>query len=176
MIKLLKFNRIQKSSFVIHLIIYISFSIIGFIYQLSQKPVNISYTKLDFLTLLEHNLSQTLLIIILGLLSISLYNFIAMFINGFAVGIALGLIFQNSKLTAFIFGFIPHAIFEIPATILAASIPLIFYRMLLKCLRQKEGRINAFLKFCIKELPRLTIVPIVLIVIAAFMESFISKF
>ena len=108
-----------------------------------------------------------------GAITFGLSTFINLMFNGFNVGVLVGSTFLTNEplklITALI---LPHGIFEIPAMLISAiagfKIP---YEITLYLLDKKEKPIT---EEDIKEFLKLAGISIVLIVIAAFVEVYIT--
>lgn len=175
MIEFFKLNKTQTSSITITSCLFIVFIAIGIIYQIYQPQIVIGeFDKLDFKDVLKHNSLYLLKTIVIGILTLNLYNFWVLLINGLSAGMAIGILIINKNIVALLTGLLPHAIFEIPSIIFGATIPLIFYRLLMKSstCRNITGIINSIAY----ELSNLVLIAFILIFIAAFFECNISRY
>ncbi|AEH06440.1 stage II sporulation protein M [Methanothermococcus okinawensis] len=136
--------------------------------EINQK-LNI---KFNFPTILLNNL-KVIFLMLAGAITFGFSTFINLIFNGFNVGILIGSTFQTNEplklITALI---LPHGIFEIPAMLISAvagfKIP---YGITLYLLDKKEKPIT---EDDIKEFLKLALISIILIVIAAFIELYIT--
>ncbi|AIY89143.1 hypothetical protein GACE_0086 [Geoglobus acetivorans] len=79
---------------------------------------------------------------------------------------------ENDRITYFMFAVIPHAIFEIPAIIIAGAAG---FKIPYEIIRYLAGRKEQILtKEDIKEYLTLALISIILIVIAAFVEAYVT--
>ncbi|AEF96608.1 stage II sporulation protein M [Methanotorris igneus] len=136
--------------------------------ELNQK-LNI---KFNFLTILLTNL-KVILLMLAGAITFGLSTFINLIFNGFNVGILVGSTFLTDEplklITALI---LPHGIFEIPAMLISATAGFkIPYEVILYLLDKKEKPIT---EEDIKEFLKLAGISIILIIIAAFVEVYIT--
>jgi len=132
----------------------------------SIKPQKISNLE-EFILILKNNL-KVYLMLLLGSLTFGLSTFYIIFFNGLSIPILL----SNVKPTDIIAYVIPHAIFEFLGFIIAGAAGFkIPYEITLYLLDKKEKPIT---NEDIKEFLKLAGVSIVLIVIAAFIEVYIT--
>ena len=108
-----------------------------------------------------------------GAIIFGLSTFINLIFNGFNVGALIGSTFLTNEPLKLIVGLIlPHGIFEIPAILISAiagfKIP---YEITLYLLDKKEKPIT---NEDIKEFLKLSLISIILIIIAAFIEVYIT--
>jgi len=126
----------------------------------------------NFPIILTNNL-KVIFLMLAGAITFGLSTFINLIYNGFNVGLLIGSIFQTNEPLKVIAGFIlPHGIFEIPAMLISAvagfKIP---YEVTLYLLDKKEKPIT---NEDIKEFLKLSLISIILIIIAAFIEVYIT--
>ncbi|ADG13972.1 protein of unknown function DUF95 transmembrane [Methanocaldococcus infernus ME] len=128
--------------------------------------------QFNFISILTNNL-KVILLMLAGAITFGLSTFINLLFNGFNVGVLIGSTFLTNEplklITALI---LPHGIFEIPAMLIAAiagfKIP---YEITLYLLDRKEKPIT---EEDIKEFLKLALISIILIIIAAFVEVYIT--
>ena len=142
---------------------------VGSKYDISNINIIPSYT---FTSILINNLKVILANIFGGFL-FGLPTLINIIYNGFMIGFQVkGLFFIGADLKYILITMLPHGIFEIPAMLIAAvagfKIP---YEITLYLLDKKEKPIT---EEDIKEFLKLAGISIVLIVIAAFVEVYIT--
>ncbi|CAB3288789.1 conserved membrane protein of unknown function [Methanocaldococcus lauensis] len=136
--------------------------------EINQK-LNI---KFNFPFILTNNL-KVIFLMLAGSITFGLSTFINLIYNGFNVGVLIGSTFQTNEPLKLILALIlPHGIFEIPALLISAvagfKIP---YEITLYLLDKKEKPIT---EEDIKEFLKLALISIILIIIAAFVEVYIT--
>ena len=173
-----RYTRSQVVLVGILLLTYILTGVVATLYQVVCVEVadNITFLSPDFSELLTHNFVQINKNMILGILSLCLYSFSMLFSNSFAGGICVGYFIQAKNMSAFFTGFLPHAIFEIPAVLLSVGVPIIFYGIIFGSIRQKKSIFKYFLKEIKTKLVSVILLSYLLIIIAAIFESYISYF
>lgn len=120
----------------------------------------------NFISILINNLKSTF-ILVLGFLSFGITTFIGLFINGICNSIPL----SDFDTQSFLY-IVPHGIFEIPAMFIAGAAGFkIPYEITLYLLDKKEKPITGE---DIKEFLKLAFISIFLIVIAAYVEVYIT--
>jgi stage II sporulation protein M len=137
---------------------------------------------ISLLTLiLKNNVIAVISMIAIGLLSFGIYAIMSLVLNGAIVGYLLNLYADAgiNPLTVFIIGLLPHGIFEFPAIILACAIGIrlgVFATQWLSGLLsgQKRDLVKVNFNHFLKDFPMYFGVVIFLLVIAAFVESFIT--
>ena len=142
---------------------------VGSKYDISNINIIPSYT---FTSILINNLKVILANIFGGFL-FGLPTLINIIYNGFMIGFQVkGLFFIGADLKYILITMLPHGIFEIPAMLIAAvagfKIP---YEITLYLLDKKEKPIT---EEDIKEFLKLAGISIILIIIAAFVEVYIT--
>ncbi|MCQ6253350.1 stage II sporulation protein M [Methanocaldococcus sp.] len=128
--------------------------------------------KFNFPFILTNNL-KVIFLMLAGSITFGLSTFINLIYNGFNVGVLIGSTFQTNEPLKLILALIlPHGIFEIPALLISAvagfKIP---YEITLYLLDKKEKPIT---EEDIKEFLKLALISIILIIIAAFVEVYIT--
>ncbi|CAB3288795.1 conserved membrane protein of unknown function [Methanocaldococcus lauensis] len=136
--------------------------------EINQK-LNI---KFNFPFILTNNL-KVIFLMLAGSITFGLSTFINLIFNGFNVGVLIGSTFQTNEPLKLILALIlPHGIFEIPAMLISAlagfKIP---YEITLYLLDKKQKPLT---EEDIKEFLKLALISIILIVIAAFVEVYIT--
>jgi len=169
----------NKLPIILTLIIFSLGFIVGFISinnlsKINDKELSKYKPKINFNfpSILSNNL-KVIFLMLAGAITFGLSTFINLIYNGFNVGLLIGSIFQTNEPLKVIAGFIlPHGIFEIPAILISAvagfKIP---YEITLYLLDKKEKPIT---EEDIKVFLKLAIISIILIVIAAFIEVYIT--
>jgi len=125
-----------------------------------------------FTTILKNNINVWFAIVIVGTITFGLNSFLNLAYNSVAFGNLLGLSVSYNILDLFILAVLPHSIFEIPAIIIAGCAGFkIPYEIVRYLMGKKE---TVLTKEDIKEYFTLALISIVLIVIAAFVEAYIT--
>jgi len=137
--------------------------------ELSKYKPKIEF---NFPTILTNNL-KVIFLMLAGAITFGLSTFINLIYNGFNVGLLIGSTFLTNEPLKLISALIlPHGIFEIPAMLISAiagfKIP---YEITLYLLDKKEKPIT---NEDIKEFLKLSLISIILIIIAAFIEVYIT--
>jgi len=169
----------NKLPIILTLIIFSLGFIVGFISinnlsKINDKELSKYKPKINFNfpSILSNNL-KVIFLMLAGAITFGLSTFINLLFNGFNVGMLIGSIFQTNEPLKVIAGFIlPHGIFEIPAMLISAvagfKIP---YEVTLYLLDKKEKPIT---EEDIKVFLKLAMISIILIIIAAFIEVYIT--
>ncbi|WP_456374644.1 stage II sporulation protein M [Methanocaldococcus sp.] len=169
----------MKIPIVLTLVIFSIGFLYGFIFINDLSKINYkelsnykSKIQFNFPFILTNNL-KVIFLMLAGSITFGLSTFINLIFNGFNVGVLIGSTFQTNEPLKLIAGFIlPHGIFEIPAMLIAAvagfKIP---YEITLYLLDKKEKPIT---EEDIKEFLKLALISIILIIIAAFVEVYIT--
>ncbi|ADC70051.1 protein of unknown function DUF95 transmembrane [Methanocaldococcus sp. FS406-22] len=166
-----------KSYYILPVFLFSISFIIGFF---TKIPTSNNFPKIDiniifphtFLGILTNNL-KVILINLSGSVLFGFTTFVNMLYNGFVIGLEVkGLFFIGADLKYILITILPHGIFEIPAILISAvagfKIP---YEIVLYLLDKKEKPIA---NEDIREFLKLAIMSIILIVIAAFIEVYIT--
>ncbi|ADG13969.1 protein of unknown function DUF95 transmembrane [Methanocaldococcus infernus ME] len=140
------------------------------------KTLNNNKSKLRFNSSLPKLLLNNLIadfLMLAGSITFGLSTFINLIFNGFNLGLLVSNAYNSGMPTKLILALIlPHGIFEIPAMLIAAiagfKIP---YEITLYLLDKKEKPIT---EEDIKEFLKLALISIILIIIAAFVEVYIT--
>ncbi|AAB98796.1 TPA: stage II sporulation protein M [Methanocaldococcus jannaschii] len=137
--------------------------------DLSNYIPNIQF---NFPSILTNNL-KVIFLMLAGSITFGLSTFINLIFNGFNVGVLIGSIsLTNEPLKLITALILPHGIFEISAMLISAvagfKIP---YKVTLYLLDKKEKPLT---EEDIKDFLKLSLISIILIVIAAFIEVYIT--
>jgi uncharacterized membrane protein SpoIIM required for sporulation len=128
--------------------------------------------EFNFPTILINNLKVTFLMLS-GSITFGLSTFINLMFNGFNVGVLVGSTFLTNEPLKLIAGFIlPHGIFEIPAMLISAVAGFKIPYEIIQYLRDKKEK--PLTEEDIKEFLKLAVISIILIIIAAFIEVYIT--
>jgi len=125
----------------------------------------------SFLFFIERN-GFTLFLTISGAVLFGVPTFINLVANGLITGSSISIAIQNGLDTKEIFLILPHGIFEIPAIIIAGAAGFKIPYEIVRYLAGKKEQILT--KEDIKEYLTLALISIMLIVIAAFVEAYIT--
>lgn len=124
---------------------------------------------MTFVNIMTRNLWITFITVILGITLI--VPVIILFSNGFAAGLILMYVYsQGVSIQKLILGVIPHAIFEIPAFVITSSIGIRIGISIFS----KGKRIASIIKSLKDAVLVYIIVIIPLVILAAFVETYIS--
>ncbi|WP_157935393.1 stage II sporulation protein M [Kyrpidia spormannii] len=159
----------QKSKIFIMIGIYISSFLIGMLVERKWTPPEIRNPGITALTYLVHNLETMALMIVLGSLSYGVVSLLLLGLNGAVAGIAVEILEQKDRLDLIWKAFLPHAIFEIPATLLSAVIPFMVWSAILHAKRTRS--LQALRSMVTQEVVPMIVIAVILFVIAAFMEA-----
>ncbi len=137
-------------------------------------PMNLEKESMEgkngFMDLLLHNSKAELLSLIMGTITLGIYSLIYLFINFFTMGIITAtLMSDNNSVAEVLRMFIVHGIFEIPAMILTIALGIYIPWKLIGMLRKKSWNRTAM-----KNMARIFVVIVVLTILAAAVESFIT--
>ena len=137
--------------------------------------------SLDALNILYHNLSSALITLLLSVF-FGIYPLLTAFLNGFAVGFLGGYIVKTPEtLILFLVLIIPHGIIEIPAIFCECTSGVLLFLFIFRIIKDKisgfsfkEAYENN--KKNIKHAVVLFLISVLLFIIAAFIEGFITPF
>lgn len=163
-----KYTKIQTYSILLALTIFIISVVIGYSIDLGFESGE-KFTA-STIEVFLHNLSLCLIFII-GVLSFGIVSLFLLFINGVYLGSAINFYVANYSFKKMTLIFAPHAIFELPAIILSASIG--FLLLLIAVERGNKGDripMKVYLKYIIKCI----IIVIILLGIASLLETNVS--
>ncbi|MFX1576684.1 MAG: stage II sporulation protein M [Promethearchaeota archaeon] len=164
-------------SFLIVVVAYISGIIIGWFtplpYLSDNEPNNSWFSPLFlFSYILRSNITFVIIILILGVLTFGVGIIINLWLQGFINILVIRLALQVAPLHMVLVSFFPHAIVEITAILWSAAIGLYLPLQLIRYLFGYRSRI------LIHNEPRQIVISIpiilILLVIAAFIESFVT--
>ncbi|WP_456370232.1 stage II sporulation protein M [Geoglobus sp.] len=131
---------------------------------------NFTHESLSFGLILTNNV-KVVLVCIFGSLFLSVPTLLTLFRNGFILGYQTASSLSTIGFQAFAYVF-PHGIFKIPAIIIAGAAG---FKIPYEIIRYLAGRKEQILtKEDIKEYLTLALISIILIVIAAFVEAYIT--
>ena len=131
---------------------------------------NFTHENLSFESILTNNV-RVILTCIFGSLFLSVPTLLTLFRNGFILGFQT--ISSLSTIGFQVFAYVlPHGIFEIPAIIIAGAAGLKIPYEIIRYLAGKKETILT--KEDIKEYLTLALISIILIVIAAFIEAYVT--
>lgn len=161
-----------KGKFIIMLFIFLLAILIGYIYQsFDSSPTNFERSNLDWHDYYLNNIKVASVIFLAGLVSYGILSGIIIFFNGLITGIAMAMI-VNTKPILFWQTLFPHAIFELPALLLASITPFIMWNALLGLRRGRDS-----LKSVIKlELIPIFITVIFTLLVASVIEANFSSY
>ncbi|WP_292460153.1 stage II sporulation protein M [Methanothermococcus sp.] len=169
----------MKIPIVLTLVIFIIGFIIGIVSINNLSKINNGdlpnfkpKIQFNFPFILTNNL-KVIFLMLAGSITFGLSTFINLIFNGFNVGVLIGSTFQTNEPLKLIAGFIlPHGIFEIPAMLISAVAGFKIPYEVIQYLRDKKEK--PITEEDIKEFLKLALISIVLIVIAAFVEVYIT--
>ena len=125
----------------------------------------------DMMFFLNNNI-KIILSLIFGSLTFSTLTVVILLYNGIISGIIIKTVAKQIGLTKSLFLILPHGIFEIPAIIIAGAAGFkIPYEIVRYLMGKKEQPLT---KENIKEYLTLALISIILIVIAAFVEAYVT--
>ncbi|XRO76343.1 stage II sporulation protein M [Methanocaldococcus sp. 10A] len=169
----------MKIPIVLTLVIFSIGFLYGFIFTNDLSKINDkelsnykSKIQFNFPTILLNNL-KVIFLMLAGSITFGLSTFINLIFNGFNVGVLIGSTFQTNEPLKLILALIlPHGIFEIPGMLISATAGFkIPYEITLYLLDKKEKPLT---EEDIKEFLKLALISIILIIIAAFVEVYIT--
>ncbi len=135
-----------------------------------------------FWTIFSNNVTSALLMMILGLF-FALFPIFGLFTNG----LLLGYIMQKLTTTGanpvlvFTVGILPHGIIELPTVIFAAGVGIRYGALVIRSISAAwrvdiRGELKREWQLTVKQLPVTVVAIVVLLVIAAFIESAITPY
>jgi uncharacterized membrane protein SpoIIM required for sporulation len=166
-----------KSYYVLPVLLFSISFIIGFF---TKIPMPNNFPKIDINTIFPHTflgiLTNNLKVILTNLSGSVLFGlstFVNMLYNGFVIGLEVkGLFFIGADLKYILITMLPHGIFEIPAMIISAVAGFKIPYEVIQYLRDKKEK--PITEEDIKEFLKLAGISIILIIIAAFVEVYIT--
>ena len=146
----------------------------------TKIPMSNNFPKIDINTIFPHTflgiLTNNLKVILTNLSGSVLFGlstFVNMLYNGFIVGFEVkGLFFIGADLNYILMTMLPHGIFEIPAMLISAVAGFKIPYEVIQYLRDKKEK--PLTEEDIKEFLKLAGISIILIIIAAFVEVYIT--
>jgi len=144
--------------------------------DLTNKPSNeflvMQTVKPTFSKILLNNLSIILQTFLLGSVTLGLYSFFEIILNGLNIGLLFRLSSKIGDTNILLCLLLPHGIFEIPAIIIAGAAG---FKIPYEIIRYLAGKKETILtKEDVKEYLTLALISIILIVIAAWIEANIT--
>lgn len=163
-----------KSMLFSTLLFFISI-LIGLYFKNELKDIIYTNLKIDnlnigIISIFSNNFKVCLTNIILGILSLGLYNIFSLFTNGILLGLTFSVAIDKYSLYLAIIRIVPHGIFEIPSIIISNAFGFLVLILIYKKLNKQEYNIKAIINNCIK----LIIIIIFLLIISAIIEGVIS--
>lgn len=146
----------------------------GISFQSYQNTLFLPVNRINTfsISILLKNLTL-IIILILGGFIFGFPTFLNIFSNGYMFGVIFAVYSKTFKINQFLLLTLPHGIFEIPAIIIAGAAEFkIPYEKIIRYLAGKKERILT--KDVIKEYLTLALISIILIVIAAFVEAYVT--
>lgn len=138
--------------------------------RLARQFGNISDNPFrNFVWIFLNNARVALLVVVAGLF-FGVGSGFVIFANGFIVGLVVGVLKEEGiPVKTLILGLVPHGIVEIPAILLAGAAGMCWYRRIIESEDKgkglKEGALQAL---------RLYIVVLLMLLVAAFIEAYIT--
>lgn len=134
-----------------------------------------------FMLILKNNVLAVISMIAIGLLSFGFYAIISLLLNGTIIGYLLS-VYAGAGVNPweiFMVGLLPHGIFEFPAIILACAIGIRLGVLVMQWLsslliNQRRERTKRNFQLFLKDFPFLFGTVLVLLLIAAAVESYIT--
>jgi uncharacterized membrane protein SpoIIM required for sporulation len=135
------------------------------------NSIKLGLHRFSFVSILKTNL-MVIAQLLIGTVLFALLTFASLGINGYYLGMYTATAILDNSQSKFLIMIIPHGIFEIPAIIIAGAAGFkIPYEIVRYLMGKKEQPLT---KEDIKEYLTLALISIVLIVIAAFVEAYIT--
>jgi uncharacterized membrane protein SpoIIM required for sporulation len=169
----------RQNYMVTAIIIYFLGLTLGYIHQTTQSYIAIKPTDYSFTELFFHNMSSSITMILLCLISFGIISSMLLFTNGFYLGIVICNSIMQGKTPTLLTGILPHSTFELSAVFISATISYELVRLVNKIIRIKRNskklEYKKYLILSIKEISQLFIFSTFLLLIAATIEAYISK-
>lgn len=151
-------------------LVFLASVIFGFIVQSYDKPLPFEASGIVWWKYLFQNLKQSVIVILIGTATYGIGNIILLALNGMVVGVGLELTIQNGRADTIITAFLPHAMFEIPAILLACICPYIIWGIIKESIRQRRIQTHLIKS----QLMPVLLAIIVFLVVAAVLEDVFS--
>ncbi|AEH06446.1 stage II sporulation protein M [Methanothermococcus okinawensis] len=133
---------------------------------------NILILKSSFCIILSNNL-KVIFLMLAGAITFGFSTFINLIFNGFSLGMLISNAYNSGVPIKLILALIlPHGIFEIPAMLISAVAGFKIPYEVIQYLRDKKEK--PITEDDIKEFLKLALISIILIIIAAFVEVYIT--
>ncbi|WP_044795568.1 stage II sporulation protein M [Bacillus cereus] len=139
----------------------------GGIYQSHQDPLPPNPPDYNWMHYFSHNIQQSLFSITVGFITYGIGSFILLFMNGMVIGIVLAMTIQHDMVDTIFTAFLPHAIFELPAMMLAALVPFIIWNFIKESIRNRKIQYTLIKAEVIPSVVSI----VILLFIASIMES-----
>ncbi|MBM7692047.1 stage II sporulation protein M [Peribacillus deserti] len=156
---------------------YIDTLLVGFRTRLDQQGISVhTDSSTLFITLLLNNLKACLMLMAIGCIPFLFLPYLNILLNGTVIGLLLcsKTIKGISLLKLILLGLLPHAIFEVPALILSASIgSYICLSLVRKIFKRRTEILLTDLFISAAKIFGKVVIPLLLG--AAFIEAFITK-
>ena len=181
----------NKNIFLVVIVIFIIGMIIAWVFSDAIAPVFLPIlqealledngSSLDAFSILYHNLNSAITTFAFSIF-FGIYPIISSFINGFAIGFLGGLTVKTPfDLLLFLVLILPHGVLEIPAIFCECTSGILLFLFIFRTLKDKiQGftfkEAYGYNKDNIKHSLVLFLVSMVLFIIAAFIEGFITPF
>ncbi|MED0774099.1 stage II sporulation protein M [Bacillus siamensis] len=136
-----------------------------------QAQVDKSLLRLGYISILKNNLLAALNLSS-GLFTFGLSSLISLIINGLVIGNAVKSSSYFLHWYEIILRILPHGIFEIPGIIIASTVGLSPIKLIFDLVKGKKIELRLY----VNQLFILISISVILIVIAAFVEAFISDY
>lgn len=153
-------------------LLFIGIFLVGYNSGLTKDLKDVPY-DLSFKSIFLHNSILSLINIFLGMISFGIINIYTLFVNAFDLGNILNYSINSNGFWPSMRLFIPHAFLELPSIIMSLSLG--FVPIFILILKSTNLIIENFSKkYFFKKIFFLSMLIIILNVLAAFMETFIS--
>ncbi len=155
--------------------------IAGFLMPILKEALGGDDISINAFDIMFHN-ELSALTIVGGSIVFGIYALLASFVNGFAIGFLAGYTIKStSTLLLFLTLIVPHGIFEIPALLSSCVSGILLFLFIFRVLKDKyngmtlkEGYYNH--QKTIKHMVVLLIVSVILFMIAALIEGYITPY
>lgn len=157
-----------RRKFIFSFLIYFLFVIIGFVIERYQPLLPVKNPRIAWYQYFYHNIEQSLIVIGLGVLSYGIISYALLAFNALIAGYAIEIMIRHHLTSAIWTAFLPHAVFEIPATILSVVVPFMVWRLIRN--RSKSTKAKPIPILRTEIVPSLVLITLFLLV-AGIMES-----